>query len=65
MKELCRPSNHGREIGSRTIGPSKKGGMAFWQDRLFIALAQNAGNATDYFRLPIGRVVGVGLQTVI
>jgi len=52
-------------LSRRTILPSKKGGMPFWQDRLFIALAQNAGNATDYFSLPTGRVVELGLQTTI
>lgn len=52
-------------LSRRTILPAKKSGMPFWQDRLFIALAQNAGNATDYFGLPTGRVVELGLQTVI
>jgi KUP system potassium uptake protein len=52
-------------LSRRTILPSKKGGMPFWQDRLFIALAQNASNATDYFGLPSGRVVELGLQTTI
>lgn len=52
-------------LSRRTILPSKKGGMPFWQDRLFIVLAQNAGNATDYFGLPSGRVVELGLQTVL
>jgi KUP system potassium uptake protein len=52
-------------LSRRTILPSKKGGMPFWQDRLFIALAQNSSNATDYFGLPTGRVVELGLQTVI
>jgi KUP system potassium uptake protein len=52
-------------LSRRTILPSKKGGMPFWQDRLFITLAQNAGNATDYFGLPTGRVVELGLQTTI
>ncbi|QFY63073.1 potassium transporter Kup (plasmid) [Rhizobium grahamii] len=52
-------------LSRRTILPSKKGGMPFWQDRLFIALARNAGTATDYFGLPSGRVVELGLQTVI
>ncbi len=52
-------------LSRRTILPSKKGGMPFWQDRLFIALSRNAGNATDYFGLPTGRVVELGLQTVI
>ncbi|MCS4094133.1 KUP system potassium uptake protein [Rhizobium sp. BK176] len=52
-------------LSRRTILPSKKGGMPLWQDRLFIALSRNAGNATDYFSLPTGRVVELGLQTVI
>lgn len=52
-------------LSRRTILPSKKGGLPFWQDRLFITLAQNAGNATDYFGLPTGRVVELGLQTTI
>ncbi|ANL04670.1 potassium transporter protein [Rhizobium esperanzae] len=52
-------------LSRRTILPSKRRGMPFWQDRLFIALAQNAGNATDYFGLPTGRVVELGLQTTI
>ncbi|WP_222053880.1 KUP/HAK/KT family potassium transporter [Rhizobium laguerreae] len=43
--------------------PPKKGGLLFWQDRLFISLAQNASNATDYFGLPSGRVVELRLQT--
>ncbi len=52
-------------LSRRTILPSRKGGLPFWQDRLFITLAQNAGNATDYFGLPTGRVVELGLQTTI
>lgn len=52
-------------LSRRTILPSTKGGMPLWQDRLFITLAQNAGNATDYFGLPTGRVVELGLQTAI
>jgi len=52
-------------LSRRTILPSKVGGMPFWQDRLFIALSRNASTATDYFGLPTGRVVELGLQTVI
>jgi KUP system potassium uptake protein len=52
-------------LSRRTILPSKKGGMPFWQDRLFIALARNASSATEYFGLPTGRVVELGLQTTI
>ncbi|WP_432431633.1 potassium transporter Kup [Rhizobium sp. WSM1325] len=52
-------------LSRRTILPSRKGGLPFWQDRLFIALSRNASNATDYFGLPTGRVVELGLQTTI
>lgn len=32
---------------------------------MFIALADNASNATDYFKLPTGRVVDLGIQNTI
>lgn len=52
-------------LSRRTLKPSARGGMPFWQDRLFIALAHNAGNATEYFHLPTGRVVEIGTQVTI
>ncbi|APO72764.1 potassium transporter protein Kup 2 (plasmid) [Rhizobium gallicum] len=52
-------------LSRRTILPSEKGGMPLWQDRVFIALAHNASNATEYFRLPTGRVVELGIQVTI
>jgi KUP system potassium uptake protein len=52
-------------LSRRTLIPAAKGGMPFWQDRVFIALASNATSATDYFRLPTGRVVELGIQTTI
>jgi KUP system potassium uptake protein len=52
-------------LSRRTLIPSAKGGMPFWQDRLFIALAENASNATEYFKLPTGRVVELGIQNTI
>jgi KUP system potassium uptake protein len=39
--------------------------MPVWQDRIFIALAKNAVDATTYFRLPTGRVVEIGTQVVV
>jgi KUP system potassium uptake protein len=39
------------------VGP---GGMAFWRERLFAAMARNAGNVTDYFNIPANRVVELG-----
>ncbi len=52
-------------LSRRTIKPSVKGGMPLWQDRVFIGLARNASNATEYFQLPTGRVVELGIQVTI
>jgi KUP system potassium uptake protein len=38
-------------------GPS---GMAIWRERLFAAMARNAGNVTDYFSIPSNRVIELG-----
>ncbi|ODT67912.1 MAG: potassium transporter Kup [Pelagibacterium sp. SCN 63-23] len=43
----------------------KTGFIRFWQDRLFIRLARNASDATEYFHIPTGRVVEIGTQVVI
>jgi KUP system potassium uptake protein len=43
----------------------RKGFVAFWQDRLFIRMARNASDATEYFHIPTGRVVEIGTQVVI
>ncbi|CAG0953683.1 hypothetical protein BURK1_00336 [Burkholderiales bacterium] len=43
----------------------KNGGMAPWRDRLFAAMAQNAGSVTDFFRLPTNRVVELGTRVEI
>jgi KUP system potassium uptake protein len=39
--------------------------MPRWQDRLFIALARSASDASDFFQIPTGRVVEVGTQITI
>ncbi len=36
--------------------------MASWRQTLFILLSRNAANATDFFRLPVNRVVEIGIQ---
>lgn len=43
----------------------KSGLLRFWQDRIFIRLARNASDATEYFHIPTGRVVEIGTQVVI
>ena len=40
-------------------------GMAFWRDRLFAAMARNAGSVTDYFNIPTNRVVELGSRVEI
>ena len=52
-------------VSRRSLRPSAKSEMPFWQDRLFILLARNASDATDYFHIPTGRVVEIGTQIVI
>lgn len=52
-------------LSRRSIRPSPKAGMPYWQDRLFIALARNATDATEYFKIPTGRVVEIGTQLTL
>ncbi len=40
-------------------------GMPLWQDRIFISLARNADDASNYFRIPTDRVVEIGTQVTI
>ena len=40
-------------------------GLPRWQDQIFIALARNATDASDYFQIPTGRVVEVGTQVSV
>jgi KUP system potassium uptake protein len=42
-----------------------KEGMALWRERLFAAMARNAGNVTDYFNIPTNRVVELGTRVEI
>ena len=39
--------------------------VAFWRDRLFAAMARNAGNVTDYFNIPTNRVIELGTRVEI
>jgi KUP system potassium uptake protein len=52
-------------LSRRTLRPAAHSGMPRWQDRLFIALARSANDATDYFQIPTDRVVEVGTQVTI
>jgi KUP system potassium uptake protein len=52
-------------LSRRTLRRAQRSGMPRWQDRLFIALARSANDATDYFQIPSDRVVEVGTQVTI
>ena len=52
-------------LSRRSIRPASQSGMPLWQDKLFIALARNASDATDFFQIPTGRVVEVGTQVSV
>jgi KUP system potassium uptake protein len=40
-------------------------GMARWRDRMFAAMARNAGNITDFFNIPTNRVIELGTRIEI
>ena len=72
--ELCAP--HGLQLDlmetsyfiSRekiVLGAGGGRGMAAWRDRIFVAMARNAGSASDFFNVPINRVVELGTQVEI
>jgi KUP system potassium uptake protein len=52
-------------LSRRKVKAATNSTMPSWQDRLFITLARNADDATDYFQIPTGRVVEVGTQVAV
>jgi KUP system potassium uptake protein len=52
-------------LSRRSVVPSEQSGMPLWQDHLFIFLARNATNATDFFHIPSGRAVELGNQVMV
>jgi KUP system potassium uptake protein len=49
-------------LSRETIIPTKRPGMALWRERLFAMMSRNAQHATTFFRLPVNRVVELGMQ---
>jgi KUP system potassium uptake protein len=41
---------------------SKEPGMAIWREKLFALMVRNAQRPTDFFRIPVDRVVELGMQ---
>jgi len=71
--ELCRAQGLNIEpmqasffLSRQTIVPANApGGMATWRERLFAAMARNAGNAASYFSIPDNRVIELGTRVQI
>jgi KUP system potassium uptake protein len=49
-------------LGRNTVVASLRRGLGRLQDRVFITLAKNAANPTDFFQIPAGRVLEMGRQ---
>ena len=71
--ERCAPCGLGLEpmevsyfLSREKVVPGETNeGMASWRDRLFVAMARNAGSVTDFFALPTNRVVELGTRVEI
>lgn len=49
-------------LSRRVLVASPETGMPVWQDRLYIAMARAATDASRYFRIPVERAVEIGAQ---
>ena len=52
-------------LSREKVVPTGAAGMAGWRDRLFAAMARNAGSVTDFFEIPPNRVVELGARVEI
>jgi KUP system potassium uptake protein len=52
-------------LSRRALKPAAESGMPIWQDRVFIAMARSASDASDFFQIPTGRVVEIGTQVTV
>ena len=52
-------------LGRRVIKTSARSSMPFWQQRIFIMLANQSARAIEFFRIPPDRVVELGMQISI
>ena len=52
-------------LGRERLIPSGRSGMARWREKLFAWMSRNATRATDFFNIPINRVVELGAHVDI
>ena len=46
-------------LSESTIVPTRAPGMALWRKKAFVAIARNAANPAQYFRLPGNQTVAM------
>lgn len=70
--EMCRRKDVNIDMGAtsfflsrRSLRVTSKSELPRWQERLFIALAGSAEDATTFFQIPTDRVVEVGTQVTV
>ena len=57
-----KPESTSFYVGRETVLPRGRSHMAYWRKVLFRVISRNARATTDYFSIPPGRVVELGMQ---
>ena len=52
-------------LGRETLLPKIGSELAYWREKLFVAMFRNSGSAASYFKLPPNQVVELGTQVVL
>ncbi len=52
-------------LNRRSFRTARNEGLPEWQERLYISMTKSASNATDFYRLPVNRVIELGQQLAI
>ncbi len=52
-------------LNRRSFRSASNEGLPAWQERLFVGMTKQASNATDFYRLPVNRVIELGQQLAI
>ncbi len=52
-------------LNRRSFRSATNEGLPEWQEALFVTMTKQASNATDFYRLPVNRVIELGQQLAI
>jgi KUP system potassium uptake protein len=52
-------------LNRRSFRSATSEGLPGWQEALFVGMTKSASNATDFYRLPVNRVIELGQQLAI